>query len=57
MRFVLEITTGSNNLRDFLQSMGLIRVDLEKLKVCLRSKKGEKRGFQSSFNLIDRLCS
>ena len=37
MWFVSEITADSNNLPDFLQYIGLIRVALEKLKVCLRS--------------------
>ena len=57
MWFVLEITTDSNNQRNSFQCTGLIRVALEKLKVCLRSNMWEKRTFQSSFNLIDRLCS
>ena len=33
----LEMTAESNNLRDFLQCVGLIKVAWEKLKVCLRS--------------------
>ena len=33
MWFVLEITANSSNLWDFLQCMGLITVDWEKLKV------------------------
>ena len=41
----------------FLQCMGLINVAREKLKVCLRSDMWEKRAFQSSFDVIDCLCS
>ena len=56
MCLLLEMTADSNNLRDCLQCMGLIKEASEKLKVCLRSNMWEKRVFRSSFNLIDRMC-
>ena len=43
MLFVLEMTADSNNLLNFLQCMGLIRVASEKLKVCLRSNMWKKK--------------
>ena len=57
MCFDLEMTVDSNNLHDFCQCMGLIRVTWEKLKVCLRSNMWEKKAFRSSFNLSVCLCS
>ena len=51
------MTADSSSLWDFLPYMGLIRVAWAKLNVCLSSNIWEKRAFQSSFVLIDRLCS
>ena len=52
---ILEITTDSNSLRNFSQSMGLIRMAWEKLNVCLSSNIWKKRMFQLSFVMIDCL--
>ena len=52
-----KMTANSSSLRDFLRCMGLIRVALEKLNVCLSSNIWEKKAFRSLFVLIDRLCS
>ena len=53
----LYMTADSRNLRDFLQCMGLIKVAWEKSNMCLGSNMWEKRAFQSSYVLIDHLCS
>ena len=51
------MTADSRSLRGVLQCTGLIRMAWEKSNVYLSSKVWEKMAFQSSFVLIDRLCS
>ena len=46
MWLLMKMTPDSNNLREFLPCMGLIRVACEQLKVCLRTNMRDKMAFR-----------